>query len=81
MKKLIKATPPRKTGQQTLKRLHERSGLIASRTPLSSEVRGVTVTFTSQTFQKLKLAADLSGVSTSAMVRQCVRYLLDPRDA
>jgi hypothetical protein len=38
------------------------------------------VTFTSQTYQKLKLAADLNGVTISVMVRQCVQYLLDPKD-
>ena len=35
---------------------------------------------TSQAYQKLKLAADLNGVTISVMVRQCVQYLLDPKD-
>ena len=48
---------------------------------MSSGTREVAVTFTSQTYQKLKLAADLNGVSISVMVRQCVQYLLDPKDA
>ena len=72
----IMASP--KIGQ---KRPYQRAGVLASRTPLSSETREVAVTFTSQTFQKLKLAADLNGVSISVMVRQCVQYLLDPKDA
>jgi hypothetical protein len=70
-----------KTGRNTMKRSYQWAGLVASRTPLSSGAREISVTFTPQTFQKLKLAADLNGVSISAMVRQCVQYLLDPKDA
>jgi hypothetical protein len=70
-----------KTGQKTMKRSYHRSGAVASRTPLSSPTREVAVTFSSQTYQKLKLAADMNGVTVSVMVRQCVQYLLDPSDA
>ncbi len=79
--KLIKTASPPKPTQKTMKRLNGRPGVGASRTPLAPEVREVTVTFTTRTYQKLELAAHLSGISTKAMVRQCVQYLLDPRDA
>ena len=75
----IKAVASPKTGQKIMKRSYQRAGLAASRTPLSSGTREVAVTFTSQTYQKLKLAADLNGVTISVMVRQCVQYLLDPK--
>jgi hypothetical protein len=70
-----------KTGQKTMKRSSQRAGVVASRTPLSTATREVAVTFPSQTYQKLKLAADMNGVTISVMVRQCVQYLLDPSDA
>ena len=70
-----------KTGQKTMKRSYQRAGAAAFRTPLSSPTREVAVTFTSQTYQKLRLAADMNGVTVSVMVRQCVQYLLDPSDA
>jgi hypothetical protein len=76
----IKATASPKTGQKTMKRSYQRAGVVASRTPLSSDTREVAVPFTSQTYQKLKLAADLKGVTIPVMVRQCVQYLLDPSD-
>ena len=76
----IKAMASPKTGQKIMKRSYQRAGLAASRTPLLSGTREVAVTFTSQTYQKLKLAADLNGVTISVMVRQCVQYLLDPKD-
>ena len=79
--KSIKAMASPKTGQKIMKRSYQRAGLAASRTPLLlSGTREVAVTFTSQTYQKLKLAADLNGVTISVMVRQCVQYLLDPKD-
>jgi hypothetical protein len=77
----FKAVASPKTGQKIMKRSHQWAGLLASRTPLSSGAREISVTFTSQTYQKLKLAADLNGVTISVMVRQCVQYLLDPKDA
>jgi hypothetical protein len=77
----IKVPASPKIGQKIMKRPYQRAGVLASRTPLSSETREVAVTFTPQTFQKLKLAADLNGVSIPVMVRQCVQYLLDPEDA
>jgi hypothetical protein len=70
-----------KTGQKTMKRSYQQAGAATSRTPLSSATREVAVTFTSQTYQKLRLAADMNGVTISVMVRQCVQYLLDPSDA
>ncbi len=76
-----KAMASPKTGQKIMRRSYQRAGVLATRTPLSPGTREVAVTFTSQTFQKLKLAADLNGVSISVMVRQCVQYLLDPKDA
>ena len=76
-----KAIASSKTGLKIMKRSYQRAGLVAPRTPLSSGTREVAVTFTSQTFHKLKVAADLNGVSISVMVRQCVQYLLDPKDA
>ena len=51
---------------------HQRSGLVAGGTLLSSGARQATVTFTPPTFRRLKLAADRNGVSLSEMVRQCV---------
>ena len=77
----IKTMGSPKTGQKTMKRSYQPAGVAASRTPLSSDAREVAVTFTSRTYQKLKLAADLNGVTISVMVRQCVQYLLDPSDA
>ena len=77
----IKALASPRTGQKIMKRSHQWAGALASRTAVSSGTREVAVTFTSQTYQKLKLAADLNGVSISVMVRQCVQYLLDPKDA
>ena len=70
-----------KTAQKIMKPSYQRAGAVASRTPLSSGTREVAVTFTTQTFQKLKVAADMNGVSIPTMVRQCVQYLLDPKDA
>jgi hypothetical protein len=77
----VKAVASPKTGQRIMKRSDQRASVVASRTPLSSDTREVAVTFTSRTYQKLKLAADLNGVTISVMVRQCVQYLLDPSDA
>jgi hypothetical protein len=77
----IKTMASPKTGQKTMKRSYQRAGLVASRTPLSLGTREVAVTFTSRTYQKLRLAADMNGVTISVMVRQCVQYLLDPSDA
>jgi hypothetical protein len=79
--KSMKAVASPKTGQKIMKRSYQRASVVASGTLLSSGARQVTVTFTSQTFHKLKLAADLNGVSISEMVRQCVEYLLNPQDA
>ena len=79
--KSMKAVASPKTGQKIMKRSDQRASVVASRTPLSSDTREVAVTFTSRTYQKLKLAADLNGVTISVMVRQCVQYLLDPQDA
>ena len=79
--KSIKVVASPKTGQKIMKRSYQRAGAAASRTPLSSATREVAVTFTSQTYQKLRLAADMNGVTISVMVRQCVQYLLDPSDA
>jgi len=79
--KSMKAVASPKTGQKIMKRSDQRASVVASRTPLLSGTREVAVTFTSQTYQKLKLAADLNGVTISVMVRQCVQYLLDPHDA
>jgi hypothetical protein len=70
-----------KTGQKTTKRPSQRAGVAASRTPLSAATRDVAVTFSSRTYQKLKLAADMNGVTIPVLVRQCVQYLLDPSDA
>ena len=70
-----------KTVQTIMKRPYQRAGAVASRTALSSGAREVEVTFTPQTFQKLKIAADVNGVSIPVMVRQCVEYLLNPKDA
>jgi hypothetical protein len=75
-----KAAKSPKTGQKTVKRSYRSSGAAASRTPLSAATREVGVIFTSRTYQKLKLAADMNGVTVPVMVRQCVQYLLDPSD-
>jgi hypothetical protein len=77
----IKALASPGTGRKIMKRSRQWPGVLSSRTALSSGTREVAVTFTSQTFQKLKIAADLNGVSIPVMVRQCVQYLLDPKDA
>ena len=70
-----------KTVRKIMKRPYQRAGAVAFRTALSSGAREVEVTFTPQTFQKLKIAADVNGVSIPVMVRQCVEYLLNPKDA
>jgi len=62
--------------EKIMKRSHQRSGVVADGTPLSSGARQATVAFTPATFHKLKLAADKKGMSLSEMVRQCVDIAL-----
>ena len=58
--------------EKIMRRSHQRGGMVAGGTLLSSGARQATVTFTPPTFRKLKLAADKNEVSLSEMVRQAV---------
>ena len=58
--------------KKVMKRSHQRDGVVAGGTQLSSGAKQATVAFPSPIFDKLKLAADKNGVSLSEMVRQCV---------
>lgn len=86
-----KAAPKRKSvaamnlptidaAEKVLKRSHQRSGVVAGGTLISSGNRQATVAFPAKEFHVLKLAAAKNGVSLSEMIRQLVHRGLAPTD-
>lgn len=65
-----------KVDTKIMERSYQRSGEVGAGTLLSSGTRQVTCTFMPKDARKLQLAANHAGVSTSEMIRQCVRGYL-----
>jgi hypothetical protein len=80
VRRSAKALDLPKVDKKIMPRSHQRSGVVGGGTLLNSGKRQMTVVFTPPTFHKLKLAADLNGISLSEMVRQCVDIALEKRE-